>query len=142
LARVGGGAAGPPGGGDPRLERLLEAVARTRGTPRRLAVRRGPKVTLVEPDAIIFCRAEDKYTVLYTEDGEHVADLTLEELERTLDPATFLRIHRSTIVNLGLVRDLTAMEGGRFLVTLKDAAGTGLHASRSGARALREKLGF
>ena len=124
-----------------RLERLLEAVAR-RSAPRRLAVRRGAKVTLVEPDSITFCRAEDKYTVLYTAEGEHLADLTIEDLERTLDPARFLRIHRGAIVNLAMVRDLTAVEGGRFLVTLKDAAGTQLYASRSGAKALRDRLGF
>jgi DNA-binding LytR/AlgR family response regulator len=142
LARAAGNGTGTRAADEQRLERLLDAVARTRTPPRRLAVRRGAKVTLVEPQSIIFCRAEDKYAVLYTADGEHLADLTIEELEQTLDPATFLRIHRSAIVNLGLVRDLTTMEGGRFLVTLKDAAGTQLYASRSGARALRERLGF
>ena len=141
LARLGDGSAAR-GEEQQRLERLLEAVARTRTGPRRLAVRRGARVTLVEPDSITFCRAEDKYSVLYTAEGEHVIDLTIEELEHTLDPSTFLRIHRSAIVNLGSVRDLTAVEGGRFLVTLKDAAGTQLYASRTGAKALRERLGF
>jgi two-component system LytT family response regulator len=124
-----------------RLQRLLDAVARTQRAPRRIAVRRGATVTLVEPESILFCRAEDKYTVLYTADGEHVADRTIEELEAAL-PETFLRIHRSTIVNLAVVRDVTSVEGGRFLVTLKDAAGTKLYASRAGAKLLRENLGF
>jgi two-component system LytT family response regulator len=125
-----------------RLERLLASVARARAAPRRIAVRRGAKVTLVEPDSIVFCRAEDKYTVLYTDDGEHVVDRTIEDLEATLDPDMFLRIHRSAIVNLAAVRDLTAVDGGRFLVTLKDTAGTTLYASRTGAKVLRERLGF
>jgi two-component system LytT family response regulator len=125
-----------------RFERLLEAVTRRRTGGRRIAVRSGAKVTLIEPDAIVFCRAEDKYTVLYTADGEHVADLTIEDLEQMLDRELFLRIHRSTIVNLGIVRDLTAVEGGRFLVTLKDSKETQLYASRSGAKALRQRLGF
>jgi DNA-binding LytR/AlgR family response regulator len=124
-----------------RLQQLLDAVAKTRLPPRRIAVRRGPTVTLVEPESILFCRAEDKYTVLYTAEGEHVADRTIEELEATLTEH-FLRIHRSTIVNLAAVRDVTSVEGGRFLVTLKDAAGTTLYASRAGAKLLREKLGF
>jgi len=80
--------------------------------------------------------------VLYTPDGEHVVDRTIEELERTLDPATFLRIHRSAIVNTAFVRDLTSVDGGRFLVTLTDHRGTTLYASRAGARLLRERLGF
>ncbi len=99
-------------------------------------------MTLVEPDSILFCRAEDKYTVLYTAEGEHVADLTIEDLAATLPEDMFLRIHRSALVNLSVVRDLTSVDGGRFLVTLKDSAGTKLYASRAGARLLREKLGF
>jgi len=100
------------------------------------------KVTLVEPAAIVFCRAEDKYAVLYTAEGEHIVDRTLDELEKSLDPESFLRVHRSTLVNLAFVRDLTSIEGGRFVITLKDRASTQLHASRAGARALREKLSF
>jgi len=144
LARLTGAEAAAAAGRieDERLTRLLDAVERRSTGPRRLAVRRGPKVILVEPASILFCRAEDKYTVLYTADGEHILDRTIEDLEQTLDPSTFLRIHRSVIVNLACVRDLTAVEGGRFVVSLKDAPGTTLHASRAGAKLLREKLGF
>jgi DNA-binding LytR/AlgR family response regulator len=144
LARVVGVEAQPAGGRieEERLTRLIEAVERRSTGPRRIAVRRGPKVILVEPASILFCRAEDKYTVLYTADGEHILDRTIEDLEQTLDPSTFLRIHRSVIVNLASVRDLTAVEGGRFVVSLKDQAGTTLYASRAGAKLLREKLGF
>ena len=147
LARVTGAdpaGAHPAGGrleGD-RLARLIEAVERRSAGPRRIAVRRGPKVILVEPASILFCRAEDKYTVLYTAEGEHILDRTIEDLEQTLDPSTFLRIHRSVLVNLACVRDLTAVEGGRFVVSLKDQPGTTLYASRAGAKLLRDKLGF
>ena len=144
LARVTGGEAPAAGGRieEERLTRLIEAVERRSTGPRRIAVRRGPKVILVEPASILFCRAEDKYTVLYTADGEHILDRTIEDLEQTLDPSTFVRIHRSVLVNLACVRDLTALEGGRFVVSLKDAPGTTLYASRAGAKLLREKLGF
>ena len=125
-----------------RLARLIDAVERRAAGPRRIAVRRGPKVILVEPASILFCRAEDKYTVLYTAEGEHILDRTIEDLEQSLDPSTFLRIHRSVLVNLACVKDLTAVDGGRFVVSLKDAPGTTLYASRAGAKLLREKLGF
>jgi DNA-binding LytR/AlgR family response regulator len=144
-APAAGGSIEPATGGrieDERLTRLLEAVERRSTGPRRIAVRRGPKVILVEPASILFVRAEDKYTVLYTADGEHILDRTIEDLEQTLDPSTFLRIHRSVLVNLACVRDLTAVDGGRFVVSLKDAPGTTLYASRAGAKLLREKLGF
>ena len=125
---------------DPRLENLLLALDRARPPTTRIAVRRGAKVVLVEPSAIIFCRAEDKYTVLYTADGEHVVDRTIEDLAATLDPTTFLRVHRSAIVNLAFVKDLTAIEGGRFVVSMTTPPGTQIYASRAGAKMLREKF--
>ena len=141
LARIHGTGAASPSNDD-QFERLLQAVERARPSVRRIPVRKGAKVTLVEPAAIIFCRAEDKYAVLYTADGEHTVDRTIDELEKSLDPGTFLRVHRSTLVNMGFVRDLTSIEGGRFVITLKDAAASQVYASRAGARALRDKLGF
>jgi two-component system LytT family response regulator len=127
---------------DERLDRLLQAVDRTRPAFRRIPVRTGARIALVEPSAIIFCRAEDKYAVIYTAEGEHVADRTIDELERSLDPEKFLRVHRSTIVNLEFVQELTAIEGGRFVIHLKDVAQTHLYASRAGAKTLRDRLGL
>lgn len=141
LDRITADAVSSPAAGD-QIERLLKAVERARPSVRRIPVRKGAKVTLVEPAAIIFCRAEDKYAVLYTADGEHIVDRTLDELERSLDPEAFLRVHRSALVNLAFVRDLTSIEGGRFVITLKDASASQVYASRSGAKALRDRLGF
>jgi two-component system LytT family response regulator len=142
LARVTGADRAAARVEEERLARLIDAVERRTAGPRRIAVRRGPKVILVEPASILFCRAEDKYTVLYTAEGEHILDRTIEDLEQSLDPSTFLRIHRSVLVNLAFVRDLTAVEGGRFVVSLKDSPGTTLYASRAGAKLLRDRLGF
>ena len=128
---------------DVRLDRLLQALQtmpRVTAAPTRLAARQGARVSLIEPASIIFCRAEDKYTVVYTAGGEHVVDRTIEELARTLDPAVFLRIHRSTLVNLDFVKELTAVDGSRFVVVLKDTRGTKIHASRAGAKLLRERF--
>jgi two-component system LytT family response regulator len=140
LSRLSGrGRVAPP---DDRLDRLLAAVERAQSAARRIAVRRGAKVLLVDPAAVLFARAEDKYAVLYTVDAEHVLDRTLDDLEQTLDPEVFLRIHRSVLVNTRYVRDLTAVDGGRFLVTVEDRRGTKLYASRAGAKLLRERLGL
>ncbi|HVL68353.1 MAG TPA: response regulator [Vicinamibacterales bacterium] len=140
LARLHAG--GAAAADDQRLERLLEVVQRRARTFQRIPVRSGAKVALVEPASIVFCRAEDKYVVLYTPEGEHIVDRTIDDLERSLDPEAFLRVHRSTIVNLAFVRDLTAIEGGRFVIGLKAPPGAQIYASRTGAKALREKLGF
>lgn len=125
---------------DARIDRLLAAVERQQAGPDRIAVRQGSKITLVDPAAVVFARAEDKYSVLHTVDREHVLDRSLDKLEQGLDPQAFLRIHRSLIVNVHFVADLATVEGGRYLVSLRDPRGTRLYASRSGARLLRERL--
>jgi two-component system LytT family response regulator len=146
-ANAGAGAGSPVE--DPRLDRLLASLAAQGvvATPaktllRRIPVRRGARIALVEVATAVFFRAEDKYTVLYTSDAEHVIDRTIDELEQSLDPDQFLRIHRAAIVNVGFVQELTSVEGGRFVVALNDARNTRLVASRSGARTLRERLGL
>jgi len=146
-ANAGAGAGSPVE--DPRLDRLLASLAAqgvvatpSRTLLRRIPVRRGARIALVEVATAVFFRAEDKYTVLYTSDAEHVIDRTIDELEQSLDPDQFLRIHRAAIVNVGFVQELTSVEGGRFVVALNDARNTRLVASRSGARTLRERLGL
>lgn len=125
---------------DPRIGQLLESLARSRPEFRKIPVRQGTKIVLVDTASAVFFRAEDKYTVLYTASAEHVLDRTIDELERTLDPDVFLRIHRSVIVNINCVRELTALEGGRFAVSVVDERGSRLFASRSGVKVLRERL--
>ncbi len=125
---------------DDSFDRVLEALARLRPSADRLAARQGAKITLVDPAAICFIRAEDKYTVVYTMDQEHVLDWTIEDLEATLDPRLFLRIHRSALVNITFVRELVTVEGGRFKVVMRDSRATALYASRNGAALLRERL--
>lgn len=129
-----------PAGDAARLGQVLDALARARSEHRKIAVRQGAKILLVDAVRAMFFRAEDKYTVLYTNDAEHVLDRTIDDLERTLDPDTFVRIHRSVIVNINCVRDLTTIEGGRYAVTLTDARQSRVFASRSGVKVLRERL--
>jgi two-component system LytT family response regulator len=63
----------------------------------------------------------------------------MQGLESRLDPEAFLRIHRSTIVNLDRVRDLKPLFHGGYLVTLKD--GTELTSSRNYSDRLRGLFG-
>ena len=138
LSRVEEGARAPAD--DPRLSQLIESLARSKPEYRKIPVRQGAKIILVDTSAAVFFRAEDKYTVLYTAAAEHILDRTIDELESTLDPDVFLRIHRSVIVNINCVRDLTAIEGGRYTVSVADERGSTLVASRSGVKVLRDRL--
>jgi two-component system LytT family response regulator len=63
---------------------------------------------------------------------------TLSQLERQLDPAHFLRIHRSLIVNVQQVKELHPWAHGEFLLTLHD--GTHLSSSRSYSEGVQQFL--
>jgi two-component system LytT family response regulator len=64
----------------------------------------------------------------------------MKRLEAELDPAKFVRTHRSTIVNLDRIKELHPYFHGDYVILLKD--GTELKLSRSRRRALEERLGW
>jgi two-component system LytT family response regulator len=106
-----------------------------------LASRTGDRVRLVPVGQVTHVAARDRAAYAVTPGGEHLLDVTIVELERRLDPARFLRIHRATLVNLAWVSELHADFGGRLLVRLRDDRRTELVVSRDRVRALKERLG-
>jgi hypothetical protein len=66
-------------------------------------------VSLLDVEAVMFLEAEGHYTRVHTADGQRFCQLSFAELVRRLDPAGFLRVHRSYIVNL---RHAEAIERG------------------------------
>jgi two-component system LytT family response regulator len=107
----------------------------------RIASRTGDRLELVELTHVTHFFASDKLTYAATAERNFVADQTIAELEAKLDPARFIRIHRSTILNLDYLRELHAGLGGRMIARLKDAKKTDLDVSRDRVRALKERIG-
>jgi DNA-binding LytR/AlgR family response regulator len=81
-------------------------------------VSRGDLVLQVAVGDVLYFRAEDKYTCVQTRDAEHLIRLTIAELAARLDPARFVQIHRSTIVNLAHVAGTRRDEASRLYVRL------------------------
>ena len=94
----------------------------------RLAVEKAGRVTFVEVDEIRRIESAGNYVRLHTGSGTYLARRTLKSLERDLDPGNFLRVRRSTIVNMERVAQLEPGEDGRWEIRLDD--GTTLRASR------------
>lgn len=113
---------------DNGVERLLARLAAT--PPKRLQVKVGEKIVLIDIDEVTFFESKDKYTFLHTDEAEHIIDFTLAELESKLDPTEFVRIHRSAIINLKYVSELVRWFGGKYKVKLKDKNKTELVVSR------------
>jgi two-component system LytT family response regulator len=110
------------------VERFLSQLASP--PPKRLQVKSGDKILLIDTDSIIYFESKDKYTFLHTVDHEHIVELTLAELEEKLDKLSFVRIHRSAIVNIKYIREMVKWFGGKYKVRLKDKQQTELVVSR------------
>jgi two-component system, LytTR family, response regulator len=132
-----------PGGGDWRqtLERLAQHL-RGGGFLDHVASRTGDRVQLVAVAEVTHVFARERGTYAVAGGREHLLDVTLADLERRLDPAQFLRIHRATLVNVRWVGELHSDVGGRLRLRLKDEPRTDLVVSRDRVRAVKERLGL
>jgi len=65
-------------------------------------------------------KADEKYTVVVTAEGEALIRKPIRELLDVLDPAIFKQIHRSTIVNMKAIAAITRDDTGRGMIRLKD----------------------
>jgi DNA-binding LytR/AlgR family response regulator len=69
-------------------------------------------------------------------------DQTIAELEFRLDPAKFLRIHRSALVNVDWIHEVNSWFAGKVILSLKDAHRTQLPVARDRVRTVKEHLGI
>lgn len=107
-------------------------------TTDRYAVRKGRSQHLVRTADIHWIEAQGYYAALHTNDGSFLLRRSLTKLEDELDPGSFIRVHRSTIVNVDHVNGLTTNNSGSCLVMLADGTRRGV--SRNGRRKLRSIL--
>ena len=110
----------------------------TRLAPDRIAVRNNGRVVFVKLADIDWIEAADNYVCLHCGRETHVVRETMNELEARLDPAQFLRVHRSSIVNLDRVRELQPWFRGDYRVVLRD--GTQLTLTRNHREKLESRL--
>jgi len=102
----------------------------------RLIVRDGVKDVLVQAQSIEWVEAADYYSCLHLEGRALMLRETVSELCRKLDPVTFVRVHRSVIVNLNYVREIYREGSDEGMVVLLD--GQRLRMSRAGRQKLNE----
>ena len=87
----------------------------------RLLLRSGGRVIFIEPQTVDWIEASDNYVVFHAGNDSHVVRMTMKNLETTLDPDLFVRIHRSLIVNIERVRELRPLPHGDYTVILQNA---------------------
>ena len=114
-----------------RIESLLQNVAAP--APQylsRILVRNNDTTLVVNTADIDWIEAADYYVKLHLGKSVHLAAETLNELERTLDPGAFVRVHRSAIVNIARVKELRLDYRNHHVVVLTSGAVVPLSRSR------------
>ena len=105
----------------------------------RLVVKSGGKVTLLRVADIEWIDSEGDYVRIHVGKAWHLLRETMKNLETQLDPERFVRIHRSTIVNLERIKELQPFFRGEYVVVLQ--SGITLKLSRGYRDHLEARLG-
>ena len=121
-----------------RLNMVLDSLNKKSRYRDRIAVRSGENLLLVRTEQVDWIEAADNYVYLHCGQEKHLLRETMTSLQNTLDPAHFLRIHRSAIVNLDRVKALQPWFRGDYRVVL--STGAQLTLSRSYRQSLEDRL--
>ena len=108
--------------------RALAAPQRRERSASRFLVKKGGKVIVVATEEVDWIEAAGDYVRLHVGRETHLLRETMSAMEEHLDPHRFVRIHRSTIVNVERIRELLPHFNREYLVVLRD--GTELKLSR------------
>ncbi|HKP59741.1 MAG TPA: LytTR family DNA-binding domain-containing protein [Polyangiales bacterium] len=122
-----------------QFSRALEQLLELSGSRylSRIACKVGDRTVLVKTGEVLCFQADNKYTAVRTGTKEFLIDTPLVDLERSLNPQDFLRIHRSTLVNVAWIAEIRRSFDGKLFVVLRDTNSTELPVSRMYADGLR-----
>ncbi len=95
----------------------------------RVMIKAGGRISFLRAEEIDWIEAEGDYVCLHTQGKKHLLRERISELEQRLEPEKFVRIHRSTIVNIDRIKEMQPLFYGEYAVILHD--GTRLTLSRS-----------
>jgi len=104
----------------------------------RVLIRDGARVFVIPVDKIDYVKAQDDYVAIVAEGREHLKQQTISSLEAGLDPARFVRIHRSHLLQVERLARLEMYAKDSWLAILAD--GTKLPVSRKGYDRLKALL--
>jgi two-component system LytT family response regulator len=127
-----------------RLARVLERLRERRrvepAPPRRIPVVAGGRTELIDLEQVHFASADGDYCRVHTYDRSYLSTSSLGQLEESLPPERFTRIHRSYVVNLAKVAAVRRAGPDRLRLVVDDATRTELDVARRQSRRVRELL--
>jgi two-component system, LytTR family, response regulator len=122
-----------------QLDSLLRQLKGPKKQAERFVVKSGGRVFFLKNDEIDWIEAAGNYVRLHVGNETHLLRETMSAIQKKLDPALFIRIHRSTFVNIEKIKELQPWFHGEYVVIMRD--GTQLTMSRSYRSNLPDLMG-
>lgn len=116
-------------------------VAHMAGRNLRMAVRAGAKYVVFETTRVAAILAQDHYATIFVDGRELLSEESLDRLMDRLDGHTFMRVHRSAILNLALVTELQQEGDRKYVAILAGLPNTRVPVSRERLDELKVRLG-
>jgi two-component system LytT family response regulator len=117
-----------------KIADMLGTVRNERGREDRFMIKSGGRITFLRTEEVDWVEAQGDYVCLHCQGKKHLVRSKIGHMEDQFTGRTFIRIHRSTIVNVGRIKEMQPLFHGDYAVVLND--GTRLTMSRS----FREKV--
>lgn len=106
----------------------------------KIVVKSNGNIHVIPLNEVFFIESEDDYVMIHSAKGKHLKHQTMKFYEEQLNSSSFIRIHRSYIVNLSEINKIEKYGKETYQVILKN--GTGLKVSRSRYQELKNILGI
>jgi two-component system LytT family response regulator len=120
------------------VEALVERGSAETGWPEKITVKDGCDIQFIRVADISWVDAAGDYMCIHAAGQTHIMRITMKQLEGMLNPAQFLRVHRSTIVNGRVITGAQTLSNGEYMLNLE--GGTQLKVSRSYRDRIRQFL--
>lgn len=123
-----------------KMATLAKKIKENTESIERLFVKTGSKIDVIPIAEIVKIEAEDDYVWIFTKDKKFLKKETMNFLEENLPENTFIRVHRSSIINVSFMDKIEKYGKESYLVKMKD--GSQVNVSKSRVKDLKQQLGF
>ncbi len=123
-----------------QTKELLDEVSLTAPQSQRIVIKDGSKIKIIPIQDVHYLEAADDFVKVFTKEGYFLKNKTMNHFEQVLDPAQFVRSHRSYIVNLQQITRIDPYEKDSHVAILR--SGAKVPVSRTGYPKLRSILGL
>lgn len=123
--------------GHSSIQNVVDQALETK-VQNRVVIKDGAKIRILPVRDIYRLEADDDYVKIFTAQGNFMKKKTLTFYEKTLDPQTFVRVHRSHLVNVSQITRIDPYEKNSHIALLAD--GSKVSVSRSGYQSLKSVL--